>query len=160
MVRLDLNLENRDNYDDFIKLNRKGGIFDRLKKCSENAKSMRFSSKKGKSDYMKECLKKSGAKDKKAIEKKTGVLKSKIKKEQKERTKKYEKKLLKSKAEIPKSSKEMLATQKVMEQGRLANPDLNLGDTPTPKKSNMGKLVLYGGIGIVVLLVGYKIIKG
>jgi len=61
-----VDLENNE-FNNFLKLKRKGGIFNRLSDCKKKMATMRFSSAKAKSDFLKDCMKKSGKKDKRFL---------------------------------------------------------------------------------------------
>ena len=61
-----VDLENNE-FDNFLKLKRKGGIFSRLSDCKKKMATMRFSSAKAKRDFLKDCMKKSGKKDKRLM---------------------------------------------------------------------------------------------
>ena len=149
MVDLDEN-----EFDNFLKLKRKGGILDRLSKCSKKAKTSRFASKEAKKDFMKECMKKSGVKDSKAIKMKTEKLVSKVKEKMKKTAEKNKvAELEKRKAPITEQS--------------IPRPNLSDNTTTTPPTSpspstgtgKNKKLLLYGAIGVVALIIGLKIIK-
>lgn len=146
MVDLDEN-----EFDNFLNLKRKGGIFDRLKKCSNDTKSMRFSNKKGKKDYMKECMKKSGEKDSKAIRKKTNITAGKIKAK------------MEALKEKQKLKEELKMRAKPTEQSIGKPNQSETITTPPPVKppteNKNKKLLLYGAIGVVALVIGLKIFK-
>ena len=157
-----VDLENNE-FDNFLKLKRKGGIFDRLSKCAKEKKNVRFSSKDAEKKFMKDCMSKSGKVDKKAqLEKKKKAI-EKIKRANQKR-------------------KELLNKRK--QQQRVADPSLGLGDAPkdvgvpTNNQVNEGgatttaqtpdtkieanpnkKLYLYGAIGVIVLVFALKFIK-
>ena len=145
MVDLDEN-----EFDNFLKLKRKGGIFDRISKCSKQAKTSRFSSKEAKKDFLKECMKKSGVKDSKAIKKKTEKLVSKVKEKMKKTAEK-------NKVAEMKMRKAPITEQSI--------PRPNLSDTTTtpaitpPIENKNKKLLLYGAIGLVALVIALKIFK-
>ena len=61
-----VDLENNE-FNNFLKLKRKGGIFNRLSDCRKKMATMRFSSAKAKADFLKDCMKKSGKKDKRFL---------------------------------------------------------------------------------------------
>ena len=61
-----VDLENNE-FDNFLKLKRKGGIFSRLSDCKKQMATIRFSSAKAKGEFLKDCMKKSGKKDKRFL---------------------------------------------------------------------------------------------
>jgi hypothetical protein len=146
-------IDMEDNeFDNFMKM-RKGGIFDRMKTCSQDAAKSRFSSKAAKTEFMKSCMKKKGKAD--------NVSMSKAKENIKKR--------------LAKANEKRIADNKEREETkeRLANPSLTTTETTTetttptippttqanPDKKGMGKMLLYGAIGIIALIIGIKIIK-
>ena len=153
-----IDLEDNEFYN-FLKLKRKGGIFQRLKECVAKTKQAKFTDKDAKKQFMKDCMAKSGKVDKKAqLEKKKKAI-EKIKLANKKR-------------------KEQLNKP----QGRIADPSLGLGDAPkdvgVPPSNEVNeggvnttqpetkieakpnkKLFLYGAIGVIVLVFALKIIK-
>jgi hypothetical protein len=60
-----VNLEDNE-FDNFLKLKRKGGIFDRLAKCSKEAQKGKYSDKEVKKKFVQDCMKKSGKADDKS----------------------------------------------------------------------------------------------
>ena len=147
MVDLDEN-----EFDNFLKLKRKGGIFDRLAKCSKQAKATRFSSKDAKKDFLKDCMEKSGAKDKKAIKKKTEKLVSKVKANMKKIAEKNKKIAEEKMQETPQARKMEIPVSTTAETQTNTTPQTTGG-------GKNKKLLLYGAIGVVALIIGIKIIK-
>ena len=136
-------------YDDFIKFGRKGGIFARMKKCGKELKKKKlsFKSKSGKA-LMKKCMKTSGKVDKKSQLLKMKKATEKIKKATKDR----------------KIANEIKAKESLEKKGRLANPDLPITPPstqlpPVPPTAGKSKVLLYGAIGVVALVVALYLIR-
>ena len=155
-----IDLEDNE-FDNFLKLKRKGGIFQRLKGCMAKTKQARFSDDDAKKKFMKDCMSKSGKVDNKAQAEK--------------------KKKLIEKLKVANDKRRMGLNRP---KGRLADPSLGLGDAPKdvgvppsnevneggvptttlPKETNIDanpnkKMLLYGAIGVIVLVFALKIIK-
>jgi hypothetical protein len=151
MGRINLDENEFDSFSEdypFVKFGRKGGIFSRMKECMTSVKKAGLTGS-AKKSFIKGCMKNKGKADEKRI---------------KEKIQKIKDKNLKNKKAFWKQVEEAKDRQSKPQQ-RLADPSLTApkvddaqvqADT---KKKKMMKLLLYGGIGVVVLIIGIKLIK-
>ena len=146
MVNLDENeFDNFQSDYTFVKFGKKGGIFARMKECMKSVKKAKLTGS-AKKSFIKGCLKNKSKAD-------ASKLKAKTKKaKDKENKKAFWKQVEDAKNKAP--------------QQRKADPSL----TTTPKaddvsvqadtkKKKMMKLLMFGGIGVVILIIGIKLIK-
>jgi|TARA_R110000822_G_scaffold47109_3_gene125133 hypothetical protein len=135
--------EEINEFDGF--LSSKGGS-KLMMECMKKTKVGRFPSKSAKMKFLKDCMKKSAKKKKKTAF--TKLKGRKFSKKKREKT-------------IEKISKSKDVNKNLEPQKRLANPDLiktpEIQTPPAPQGKS--KVLLYGSIGVVLLVVGLYLFK-
>jgi hypothetical protein len=158
MGRINLDENEFDTFSEdypFVKFGRKGGIFKRMKSCLESAKKSGIGGR-AKKSFISNCMKIKAKEDAKAIKTKGGKLK-----------KRNLEKLFQSQLAQKRSGKPITKgiTPPPKPQQRKADPSLTApkGDDPQiqadTKKKKLMKLLMFGGIGVVILIIGIKLIK-